>query len=252
MEVTTTAVRKEDELVAIQGIARDITQRKAAEKALREARGKLVRAREDERRRLAGELHDSVGQSLIALQLSIQNILAEERRSRGRSASEACAAVAQRCGEIVAEVRHICHGLYPPTLESLGLAAALRQLASGSEHPQVNVAVDVCPELSEDRLEPDVQIALFRIAQEAVSNAFRHADAARIRVEVRYAEGKVRLAVSDDGKGFDADSARAMGLGLNSMGERAQAIGGRIRIDSSDEGTTVRVEAPARLVGKEA
>jgi len=162
-ELVTTPVYRDGRLVAIQGIARDITERKRAEEALRTAHQKLTIAREEEGRALARELHDSIGQRLVVLQLAVQNADSGRAKPAG---STRLRAIAGQCRELIREVRHMSHGLYPPTLESLGLAAALRELGQGCQGAGKGFAVHITRKLAAARFPDPVEIALYRIAQE--------------------------------------------------------------------------------------
>ncbi len=237
------------EVGAVVGFLRDVSERKQAEEELRLAQSKLTRARWEERRRLAAELHDSIGQKVIALQLYIQKTVSGARDGMTAAQLDECGrGTAAKCGELVREVRQICYGLHPPTLASLGLVAALRQLVQSSCHdPGIACRIRTCKELENRRLGEDVEVALFRIAQEAVTNALRHSGARRLDLELRCDAGRVAMAITDDGKGFDVDASRALGLGLTSMGVRAQGIGAELRITSSPKGTRVSVIAAADL-----
>jgi len=225
----------------------DITDRKRAEEALRVAHRKLMTAREAERRRLARELHDSVSQSLFVLQLGIRAVLDECLDFDDPDLAEAVAATSHQCDELIHEVRHISHGLYPPTLETIGLEAALREIVT---EIQADPALTFECAIPEDagRLSADVEIAMFRIAQEAVTNAIRHAGAKTIRIRLSYARGQAALSVTDNGSGFRPDQAVGVGLGLSSMSERAQAVGGQFQIASRKGRTCVRVRVRTPLV----
>ncbi|MCD6303762.1 MAG: PAS domain S-box protein, partial [Planctomycetes bacterium] len=210
-------------------IARDVTEQKRMEDALRAAHRKLVEAREAERKRLARELHDAVGQELVALKMLI---------------GDGDPPAAQQCARLIREVRRVCHGLYPPALDSLGLAAALRQLARSCP-AAVGIELRCPPELLERRFAPAVEIALFRVAQEAVQNALKHSGAKTIELALELRDGQVHLAVRDDGCGFDPAEKAGQGLGLHTMTDRCQALGGSLRVDSSPGRTEIRAIVPA-------
>jgi PAS domain S-box-containing protein len=244
LELKTTGAYRDGELVAIQGIARDVTERKRVEEALRAAQHKLTMAREEERKHLAGELHDSVGQKLVVLQLAVQKALAA---SKGEADAATLRGAAEKCGDLIREVRQMAHGLYPPTLESLGLVAALRQLCEFCRAARKTCGI-YCPDsLRKARLPQEAEIALFRIAQEAVSNAVRHSGAGRIGLRLGYRDGQATLRITDDGAGFDAQGASENGLGLTMMRERADAVGGRLAVVSRAGSTCVEVSVPAVL-----
>ncbi len=241
LEWTGVPFRDGDRLFVV-GIDRDVTERRRQQKALEEAQAKLATAREEERRTLAGELHDSVGQGLIALQLAVHEL--------ATSGSGEVMAPAQKRASIlvehlITEVRSICQGLYPPTLESLGLHSALLQLSRDFTHVGVQVRWRVDgPAARFDRM---AEIALFRIAQEALNNAIRHSQATRIAITVDYEPGRAILTISDNGKGFDTATAVGKGLGLPKMRERAETAGGVFTIHSGPRGTKVQASVQTDL-----
>jgi len=210
-------------------VSRDISQRKRAEQAVRRARSRLTSAREVERKRLAGELHDSIGQGLVALKLALD---AEGRGS-----------LSQQCTKLIQEIRHLCGGLYPQTLDSLGLISALRRLGKQCE-PTMRFQLHCPSNLLEARFGPDEEIALFRIAQEATSNAIRHSRAANIEFSLEHRDGRICLEIVDDGCGFDTTGQCSQGLGRRMMQERAEAVDGSLEITSRPGRTRVRVSVP--------
>lgn len=218
----------------------DVTRSKRAEQMLRAAHRQLMSAREAERRRLAGELHDSVGQSLVAMQLDIQRAAA----AAGDDADD-LRRIADRCGETLRDVRSICHGLYPPTLEVLGLVPSLSELLKRCGGA-IETATHFTPAFRKETLSPDAAIALFRVAQEAVANAIQHSSAGKVTLEGRRRRGRVILRVHDDGSGFDPDRSAGKGLGLHTMRERCSAVGGELAITSDETGTCVEASLPVR------
>ena len=248
--------------VGVIGVAHDITERKRAEEALRESAGRLqvlsrrvVEVQEEERRHLARELHDEIGQSLTAIAITLQAVK--------RSAGPALLPPLEECTAIVdlaiRQVRHLSLDLRPSLLDDLGLVAALR---SHLDHQaqrvgyQAHFAAD--PDDIRPDLDPAIAIAAFRIAQEALTNVARHAQARRVRMSVRLRrrDGTLRLVVCDDGVGFDPEAtlrrgARGEGIGLLGMRERAALLGGRVDIRSSPgRGTAVRLSVPMERGGR--
>jgi len=148
--------------------------------------------------------------------------------------------------DVFGDVRYVSRTLYPPTLEPFGLCIALKQLGSDLQSHRTPVGVRCDPSLAESRFQVETEIELFRIAQEAVSNALRHGRPRRVDLSLRYAKGILRLTVVDDGKGFDTKKIFRRGLGLISMRERAEEIGGTVRITSRPGRTRVEVRAPAQ------
>ena len=219
---------------------RDITARIRAEKALRSIRAKLISSREEERRRLSRELHDSVGQKLIASRLKLQAAAQIPSVAGHPELPRTMADLSGQLGELTEEVRQVSRALYPPTLEALGLPAALRQLAHDMESAQAEVKV-CCDSGAEIRRPQEVSIAIYRITQEAVSNAIRHGKPRHVDVTLDCSDGQLHLTILDDGKGFNPEKATGKGLGLLSMRERADAIGATFRLTSKPGRTCVDV-----------
>jgi len=230
------------QLVRIAGIIEDITERKEADEALRQAYKKLLNAREAERRRLARELHDTVSQDLVAMQVAIQNAAAAGQGILDRHQMHALLDATGKCTHLVRDVRNICQGLYPATLETLGLVAALRQLGQYCQE-HVEFTLTFSPGLDKQRFGDVYEIALYRIAQQAVNNALQHADAQSITLGLEGDDSEITLEVIDDGCGFDPDQRAGRGLGLTTMNDRAKAAGGELSITSEPGRTCVKVHA---------
>ncbi len=205
---------------------------------------RALRAEEQERKRIARELHDDTAQSLAALLIGLRIARsAEDPAVR----DEALDHFRGEVGEALERIRRFARGLRPPALEELGVVAALeahtRALAESVEIP-----IRVESEPIEGLLSPDAELAFYRIAQEAISNAIRHANPARVSVRIAREPTAVTLTVTDDGSGFDLREVTARedgGLGLFGMNERAAYFGGQVTIDSRiGAGTTVRATIP--------
>jgi signal transduction histidine kinase len=206
---------------------------------LRASRERLVTAREEERRRLRRDLHDGLGPVLatVALQLDV----AEAQLSRDVDAARAMLAEVRRTtAELVADVRRVVADLRPPELDDLGLPAALEGMAEriSAAGPTVRVACPPLPELS-----AAAEVAVYRIVQEAVTNAVRHAGARSVRVTVAADGGELAVTVADDGGGLRADA--VPGIGTTSMRERAAELGGTLeQVAGRNGGTEVRARLP--------
>ena len=189
---------------------------------LQRSREGLVSAREEERRRLRRDLHDGVGPQLAALMLELET--ASELVSENREASVLMAKLSDRARKIVSDVRHSVHALRPPALDELGLVGALREAAIQYGPAGLHVSVEETGDLS--HLPAAVEVACYRIVQEALANVVRHARASHCSIRIRLDEeaGALIVEVEDDGKGVREDD-RA-GVGMISMRERTEELGG--------------------------
>ena len=208
---------------------------------------KLLTAYEDERRRIARELHDETGQSLTALILNVEMLRNLVEQGRGASVDELdrLKALAEATLE---EVRKMIYDLRPTILDDLGLAAALRWYVHHQVEPR-GLVVGLKLELGDARLDPVLETAVFRIAQEALWNTVKHAAATRVDVALALSDGRLRLRVKDNGRGFQdkrrSGNPLAGGAGLGGMEERATLLGGTVRITSAPAtGTEVVAELP--------
>ncbi len=205
----------------------------------RDALRRVVEAQELERRRLARELHDQTGQELTSVLLGLKAV--EEAKSDTERA-EALASVREQVVETLHDVRRLAVELRPKALDDFGLAPALERLRDAFSE-QTAMRVDLESQIHE-RLPPDVETALYRIVQEALTNIVKHAQATVVSIVLTRKAGAVTALIEDDGRGFSRDSGRE-GLGLLGMGERLALLGGKLRIESSPgAGTTIVAEVP--------
>ncbi|HWY40647.1 MAG TPA: transporter substrate-binding domain-containing protein [Chthoniobacterales bacterium] len=231
------------------GMAQDITERKRAAKELEKANHRLrllsrrlFEVQEKERRHLARELHDEIGQALTAAKINLQAAMKEADGAKSKRIDETAAILEKLLGQ----VRQISLDLRPSMLDDLGLVPALRSLLV-QQGRRASVAVHLSAKGMPENLDPEIQTTCFRIAQEAITNALRHSNATRIDVDLGRENGNFRLQVRDDGRGFDVESAQAqaVGLGLIGIKERAALVGGRAKIISSpNKGATIEVSLP--------
>jgi len=239
-------------------IVQDMTERRVAEQAVRERQAeaqhsrermealsqRLLKALENERRLIARELHDQIGQALTAVKLNLES-LRGGTRAKAFPLDESVEIVEQ----LMEAVRSLSLELRPSVLDDLGLAAALRWYAD-RQGRRAGFAIRVRTDLPAERLASDLETACFRVAQEAITNVARHAAAKRVAVDVRAEDGTLDLTVRDDGSGFDVVAVRrgttADGsIGLDGMEERVRLLGGDFRIDSHPgTGTTVWARFP--------
>ena len=222
------------------GSAVDVTELKDARVALSGLSQRLIDAHEEERERLARELHDDVGQRMMALLILLDTMGddPEDAWSRVRDARRLATDVAR-------DLQSISHGLHPEKLKYLGLVKTARSLCADSAAAH-NVRIDFSAGTVPDHVPPDVALALFRVLQEALANAIKHSGSRRFAVSLERRGECLALLVQDFGSGFDVDRAlRGSGLGLISMQERLKLIGGTLTIESHyPTGTTVRAAAP--------
>ena len=210
---------------------------------LQRSRESLVSAREEERRRLRRDLHDGVGPQLAALMLELET--ASDLVSDNHEASALIAKLSKRAREIVSDVRHSVHALRPPALDELGLVEALREGAIQYSPAGLRVSVEDPEELS--HLPAAVEVACYRIAQEALANVVRHARASHCSIRIRLDQeaGALTVEVEDDGRGI-RDEDRA-GVGMSSMRERTEELGGRCTVKAlAGGGTLVMALLPFR------
>jgi PAS domain S-box-containing protein len=228
----------------------DVTVRKQVEDAARRLSGRILTLQDDERRRIARGLHDSLGQYLTALKMNL-DLLSKTGANPSEVASE-CANIVDNC---LSETRTISHLLHPPLLDEAGFASAARWYVDGfAQRSGITVNLDLAPELG--RLHKDVELALFRAVQEALTNVHRHSESSAVDIRLMVDGKQVRLEIKDNGKGIPPnqlkhlreDSAES-GVGIAGMRERMRELGGSLQIQSGRSGTTVVIRVP--LVEKE-
>jgi PAS domain S-box-containing protein len=229
--------------------ATEVTERKRAEKELRRLSGQLLRLQDEERRKIARDLHDSTGQDLVALATTLSQlhdaIPASGRKLR--KLANQCQGLADRC---IREVRTLSYLLHPPMLDEAGLEDAIRHYVDGfAERTGIEVELRISPRFG--RMTPDAEMALFRVVQESLTNIQRHAGSQRAKIQLGRSAGEIKLEISDQGRGTswqelkgNGGLPRKVGVGIPSMHERVKLIGGRLEIETSSSGTVVRVTIP--------
>ena len=220
-------------------LAIDLSQRVA-----RDALRRVVAGQELERKRLARELHDETGQALTSILLRLRSI--EESTKEKPELREEVLALREIVVETLHDVRRLAVELRPKALDDFGLVPALERLAETFAE-QTDVDVHLQAALGEDRLPAEIETALYRIVQEALTNVVKHAQARTVSVVLTRKGQSVVAVVEDDGRGFDPAMAGEDGLGLVGMRERIALLDGRVTVESSERGgTTVVVEVPVR------
>lgn len=225
-------------------IVRDLTERKGAEAGRIDLMKRLISAEDDERRRIARELHDETGQSLTALLVGLRVIQEQATLAGAQAEAERLRKVA---GQTMDNVGRLARGLHPAVLDDLGLLAAARRYVSDYAKAH-DLAVDLRSEgVGAQRFPSLVQNTIYRILQEGLTNVVRHARARAVQVALVLNAGRLTLEIGDDGIGFDPEVRHAgtPGLGLHGMGERVALLGGTLTIRSAPgEGTRLRASVP--------
>jgi len=228
------------------GCCMDISEMKEARATLAEFSGGLIRAGEQERARIARELHDDINQRLALLANGLQEVERAISATTNGSQKQELQELWRLTNEIATDIQHMSHQLHPSKLHYLGLASTVRDLCreiSQQHKIEIDCAVSKLPE----NLDENVSLNLFRTVQECLRNAVKHSQARHVKVELTCQSGKVHLRVSDDGVGFNPDASRLNhGLGLVSMQERLRSVGGEFSIRSTPSlGTLVEGSVPA-------
>jgi PAS domain S-box-containing protein len=250
--VVITALRdSEGSLRGFSKVTRDITERKRSEEAMRELSGRLLQIRDEERRRLARELHDSTAQTLTALSLNLSLMKELVDFSGSPKASKAHAESIELAKAASQEIRALSYLLHPPMLDEAGLLSALRWYVDGFvQRTSVSVDLEVPSEL--ERLSTDVETALFRIAQECLSNIHRHSRSTTATLRLLEDAGQITLEVADKGVGLPAGAVGrrgaplTTGVGIRGMHERVRQLGGRLELKPGNPGTRVIAVVPVR------
>jgi signal transduction histidine kinase len=243
------------------GSVLDITERKNIERELQESgqqlrhlSAELLTAQEAERKRIAGEVHDELGQGMTVLKLRLRTIEKQLRNDQDKIKGE-CLDLLGYADSILKSVRRICRDLTPSVLEDLGLSAAVRWLVDNfRQNPDLNI------ELHADEIDSLVpkalQINVYRILQECLNNCLKHAGARNITVSIRNNPDGLMLCVEDDGEGFDPELMASLdsskkGVGLSTMRERALLLNGTLDIASHEgRGTCVTLKIPRMNEGE--
>jgi PAS domain S-box-containing protein len=240
---------------AISGIVSDLTKRRKAEDALRESgkelrilSNQLLSAEEKERKRIARELHDGIGQALSAIKFSVENSLGQLRRVSDQSELKALEALIPLTQKTIEEVRRIVKDLRPSILDDLGILATINWFCREFQKVYSGIQIKTDLNVQENSIPSSHKTVIYRILQEALNNIAKHSRADLIRLSLIEQANRVILSIQDNGVGFDVDKVISMkpsrrGFGLASMRERAGLSGADFAIKSEEgQGTTIRVE----------
>jgi signal transduction histidine kinase len=229
-------VRLAEQFAARAAIAVDLTERVA-----RDSLRRVVGGQELERRRLARELHDETGQALTSILLGLKAV---EEAKDGATLTSSAATLRELVVATLQDVRRLAVELRPKALDDFGLVPALERLTETFAE-QTGLDVQLEPQLGPERLPAEIETALYRLIQEALTNVVKHAHARTVSILLVRRGESVTAIVEDDGQGFDPGSVRADGLGLVGMRERAALVGGRLTLEAREgAGTTIAVEVP--------
>lgn len=228
-------------------IAVDVTARRNAEEALRKLSGRLLGIQDQERRRIARELHDSLGQYLAGLKIAIEMLTSSNDPERNRPLLAECSDILEKA---ISETRTLSHLLHPPLLDEAGFASAASWFVTGFSQRS---GIPVSLELPEDmpRLSEAVEIALFRVLQESLTNVHRHSQATSAEIKVETDAEEISIEVHDHGRGMPEHileqirgDGTKLGVGLAGMRERVHELGGSFDVTSDEHGTSIRASVP--------
>jgi len=231
-------------------VAERTTELNMANDSLRELSSRLQQMRDEERRRISRELHDSVGQLLAALGMNLA-VLQRQSGNLDAAANRALSENAALVDQISREIRTISHLLHPPLLDAAGLVSAIRWYVDGfSERSKIQVSLDIPEEFG--RLSDEMEIAIFRMVQECLTNIHRHSGGAAATIRMREEDDRLLIEVRDQGRGislekqFELSSSGRTGVGFRGMRERLRQLGGTLNIQSDGGGTVVTAVMPLR------
>jgi signal transduction histidine kinase len=242
-------------MLRIIGMVANVTEQKQAEEAISNVSRRLIQAHEEERTRIARDLHDDVNQRLALVAIRLQQVEQLEQ-SPSKSVAEVCShlrELEQVIAEIGIDVQAISHRLHSSKLEYMGLVAAARSFCNEFSEQQ-KVEITFAHDEISHTLPQEISLCLFRVLQEALQNGVKHSGVRRFDVELRDTSGSIDLSVRDSGSGFEVEEAmKTHGLGLISMAERLKLVDGQLSIDSQPQrGTTIHARVPLRKVARAA
>jgi PAS domain S-box-containing protein len=232
----------------------DLTLQKQSQEAARRLSARILQVQDVERRKLARELHDSLGQYLATLKINVSKSLRDIGTESTRRLLIECNEVLEQC---LSETRTISYLLHPPLLDEAGLSSAIRWFVEGfAQRSGIEVALDIPDQIP--RLSNEIETTVFRILQESLTNAHRHANTAKVKIFLDIGEHAISLVIRDYGRGIPPQKLRSflernegVGVGLGGMRERARELGGLLSIQSSNDGPGTIVSAEIPIVERE-
>lgn len=239
----------------VEALQDEMSERKRAEEALRESENRLrslssqlLTVQESERRRIARELHDGVGQMLTAVKFKVESVLQEKGEGKARARVKSLEPVIPMIRESMEEVRRIQTDLRPSVLDDLGVLAALSWLCRNFEATYSHIHIERQTEIREEEVSTLLKTVIYRVSQEALNNIAKHSKADLARLSLKKIGDKIELKIEDNGMGFDLEQTLSperarRGMGLDSMRERAELSGGAFAVESTlGAGTTIKAE----------
>ena len=225
----------------------DLADYKRREEELKKLTSELMAAQEKERKRIAGELHDSLGALLSAIKFKVEDLL---QKGHGQVLEESVKTAVKMIGECIADVRRIQTDLRPPMLDDLGVSAALKWYCRQFDTTYPNIHIETHLGIEEDEVPNTLKTTIFRVSQEALNNVAKHSKATNVALSLQKGNGMLELTIQDNGQGFNMEDVFSRdrsgnGLGLTSMRERVELSDGSFSIESRiGEGTIIRVSWP--------
>lgn len=222
----------------------------SSESRLRDLSSRLLQAQEEERRRIAKELHDSVGGNLTAVKYALEDKLQREKHTSDPPQGISLRQIVDTVQETIEEIQRISSNLRPSILDNMGIVAALQWTARKAQELHDTVQVHANCDVPEERVPEERKIVLLRVAQESLNNAVKHADPDSVQISLREAAGELVLEIQDNGRGFQPDrpnpgTSSSSGMGLDGMKERVELSGGTLEIHSAPgNGTRVAARWP--------
>lgn len=239
-------------VIAFARLVNELRNREQAEEAIRTLSARLLKVQDEERRRIARELHDSLGQLLSSVKMNLDQLAESPTVRSNAETQELVTTSAALIQESVAETRTLSYLLHPPLLDEFGLGSAAKWYIEGfSSRSKIDVKIEIDPHFG--RLPEEIELALFRVLQESLTNIHRHSGSASAQVRAIKAADSVTLTIIDYGKGMSPNtlakfesSQGGLGVGLAGMRERVHQFGGTMKIGSSPRGTVIEVHIPLR------
>jgi PAS domain S-box-containing protein len=237
-------------IIGASKIARDISERRRDQQILKEAElsARVLQTQDQERRRIARELHDGLGQLLAAIGINVSQVV-KEKTNLSPAAARRVEESRQLIEQALAEVRTLSHLLHPPMLDELGLPSALQSYIDGfAERSKISVTSELTSDLGQ--LPEVYELCLFRMAQECLTNVHRHSGSLTAKVRLSRMDGQIELEVTDEGRGLNQEiqakiaSGGIAGVGFRGMQERVKQIGGSLTVRSNGNGTSVLATLP--------